>query len=246
MDALLGEKERLQRISEASMYSSGVMEAAISYCFKVASRHIRGEAILEMGPAEGVMTGLLAASGRKLTVVEGSAFFCKRLKERFPGVEVVNALFEEFQPEAQFDTIVLSHVLEHVEDPVDVLRRAGRWLKPRAGRLFAAVPNARSLHRQAAVIMGMLPSEDALNEMDIRHGHRRVFSPESFRNLFYKAGLNISVFGGYWLKPVSNRQIGESWTPEMVDAFMRLGERYPDTAGEIYVVSGAEEADHVA
>lgn len=69
------------------------------------------------------------------------------------------------------------------------------------------------------------------------NGHRRVLNPETFRNAFLRAGLKIEVFGGYWMKPVSNAQIEASWTPEMIDAFMALGERYPDIAGEIYVVA---------
>jgi hypothetical protein len=83
----------------------------------------------------------------------------------------------------------------------------------------------------------MLEAEDSLNEMDMHHGHRRVFSPESFRTVFYQAGFNIEMFGGYWLKPVSNKQIEDNWTPEMLDAFMQLGERYPDIAGELYVLA---------
>jgi 2-polyprenyl-3-methyl-5-hydroxy-6-metoxy-1,4-benzoquinol methylase len=140
-------------------------------------------------------------------------------------------------PNQKFDNIILGHVLEHVADPVNILVRAKQWLKSDSGRLFAAVPNSRSLHRQAAVIMGLLISEDALNEADIHHGHRRVFNPESFRNVFYQAGLHIEIFGGYWMKPVSNKQLEESWTSEMLDAFMQLGERYPDIAGEIYIVA---------
>jgi hypothetical protein len=88
--------------------------------------------------------------------------------------------------------------------------------------------------------MGLLQQEDALNELDIHHGHRRVFNPESFRNTFSQAGLNIEIFGGYWMKPVSNAQIEASWTPEMLEAFMVLGERYSDLAGEIYVVATRE------
>jgi hypothetical protein len=52
--------------------------------------------------------------------------------------------------------------------------------------------------------------------------------------------LQIEFFGGYWLKPLSNQQIEENWTPSMLDVFMRLGERYPDIAGEIYVVARAK------
>jgi 2-polyprenyl-3-methyl-5-hydroxy-6-metoxy-1,4-benzoquinol methylase len=220
-----------------SLYAAGVNSASIRYAFKIAERHMVGDGILELGPAEGVMTELLAATGKRLTLVEGSGLFCDSLRRRFPQANTIHSLFEEFQPRELFDNIVLGHVLEHVENPVDILSRAKRWLKPDRGRLFAAVPNARSLHRQAAVVMGILRQEDALNEMDFHHGHRRVFNPESFRNAFSQADLKIEVFGGYWIKPVSNAQIEASWTPEMIEAFMVLGERYPDIAGEIYVVA---------
>lgn len=231
------EKDRLERISNVSLYAAGVNPETIRYSFKIANRYLVGDSLLELGPAEGVMTELLATTGKRLTIVEGSKLFCEDLRRRFPQTKVVHALFEDYQPEEQFDNIILGHVLEHVQDPVDILRRARHWLKPKTGRLFAAVPNARSLHRQAAVIMGLLRQEDALNEMDIHHGHRRVFNPESYRNAFFQAGLQVEIFGGYWMKPVSNKQIETTWTSEMLDAFMQLGERYPDIAGEIYVVA---------
>lgn len=232
------EIQSLQRISEVSLYSAGVMPAAIAYCYCILKRHLRGASVLEMGPAEGVMTELLVASGLDVTVVEGSALFCDSLRLRFPTLHVHHALFEQFEPARRFDTIVLGHVLEHVQNPVGILRSVERWLNP-GGCIFAAVPNARSLHRQAAVIMGLLPAENALNATDIHHGHRRVFDPESFRGVFLQAGLRIEVFGGYWLKPVSNAQIEAHWSAKMTEAFMQLGERYPDIAGEIYVVATA-------
>ncbi len=86
--------------------------------------------------------------------------------------------------------------------------------------------------------MGLLDFEEQLNEADLHHGHRRVYNPETFRRDFRAAGLSIEVFGGYWLKPLSNGQIEADWTPRMLGAFMTLGERYPDIAGEIYVVAG--------
>lgn len=230
------ELEALERISEVSLYSAGVMPTAIRFCHRLVERFARGGRLLEMGPAEGVMTELLAAADFELTVVEGSALFCESLRHRFPKANVVHSLFEEFEPTGQFDTIVLGHVLEHVEDPVKVLRSVRNWLAP-GGVVFGAVPNARSLHRQAAVMMGLLAREDELNETDRHHGHRRVFDPESFRHVFVAAGLRVDVFGGYWLKPLSNRQLETNWTQAMLDAFMQLGERYPDIAGEIYVVA---------
>lgn len=230
------ELAQLDAISKNSLYSCGVMSPAIQYCFRILKRHLQGSRVLELGPAEGVMTELLSRTDMDLTVVEGSAVFCESLRQRFPEIEVVHALFEQFKPDNKFDVIVLGHVLEHVHDPEQILCRARSWLRSE-GRIFAAVPNARSLHRQAAVIMGLLTEENALNDKDRHHGHRIVFSPESFRAAFKRAGLNIDVFGGYWLKPLSNGQIENTWTPSMVEAFMQLGERYPDIAGEMYIVA---------
>jgi len=64
-----------------------------------------------------------------------------------------------------------------------------------------------------------------------------VSTPESFRAAFTQAGLRVEHSGGYWLKPLSNAQTDEWFTPEMNDAFMALGERYPDIAAETYVIA---------
>lgn len=232
------EAKRLENIASMSLYNHGANKTSILYAAKIIRRHIRGNTILEMGPAEGEMTGFLADTGLELHIVEGAKAFADDLAARFPAANVTHALFEEYSPKIKFDNIILGHVLEHVEDPVDILARAKRWLAE-SGRIFAAVPNCRSIHRQAAVIMGLLNHIDQLNETDHHHGHRRVYSPESFRQDFLKAGLSIDVSGGYWLKPVSNGQIERDWTPEMVDAFMALGEWYPDIAGEIYVIASS-------
>lgn len=230
------ELRRLQDIESKSLYGAGMNAHSVRYSFEVLKRHIRPGPILELGPAEGIMTDQLVLLEQPMTVVDGGKGFCDAIKARHPQVDVVNSLFEEYRSGPEFQTIVMGHVLEHVENPVEILALARNWLAPQ-GRILAAVPNARSLHRQAATIMGLLPHESALNEADRHHGHRRVYNPESFRSDFTQAGLRIEVFGGYWMKPLANAQF-ESWfTPEMIDAFMVLGERYPDISGEIYVVA---------
>ena len=231
------ERERIESIAGESWYARGVNGVMVGYSGEVFARHFRGGSCLELGPGEGVMTGLLDREFKSLTIVDGSARFCADLRERYPKAEVIQSMFEDFDTEALFDAIVLGHVLEHVIDPPALLRAAKGWLAP-TGSIYAAVPNARSLHRQAAVMMGILGEEHELNEQDHHHGHRRVYDPESFRHDFIGAGLKIEIFGGFWIKPVANSQIESDWTEEMVRSFMELGERYPDIAAEIYVIAG--------
>lgn len=230
------ETARLDNIAADSWYSKGLNSTTVEYCAEIFARFWKGTRCLEMGPAEGVMTRALARVFPDLTLVEGAEGFCESLRNRFPRAVVVRSLFEDFAPAAVFDTIVLGHVLEHVENPVEILRRAGSWLAP-GGVICCAVPNARSLHRQAAVILGMLESEHSLNPTDLHHGHRRVYDPEHFRADFVAAGLRLRFFGGYWLKPLSNAQMDGTWPEETIRAFMQLGERYPDVAAEIYVIA---------
>jgi 2-polyprenyl-3-methyl-5-hydroxy-6-metoxy-1,4-benzoquinol methylase len=230
----------LNEIAKRTLYGAGVSGRMVVHTFSIFEKYIQGTSILEVGPAEGIMTPLLASTGKSLTIVEGAELFCKDLGDRFPEADVHHSLIEDYKTDKRFDTIILGHVLEHVHNPVQILGVI-KGLLTEGGRILCAVPNSRSLHRQTAVIMGLLDAEDSFSELDVYHGHQRVYSPESFRSDFYRADLDIEVFGGYWLKPISNAQIDDTWTDEMIDASMTLGERYPDIAAEIYIVARVKQ-----
>jgi 2-polyprenyl-3-methyl-5-hydroxy-6-metoxy-1,4-benzoquinol methylase len=234
--------DTLDKIAQNSLYSFGLSGESLQYSYDLFHRYCGGRyaTVLELGPAEGVGTQRLLDFGYDVTVVDGSKVFCEALQRKHVHLKVVCSLFESMELDQNFDCIICGHILEHVDDPVKVLRRASRFLK-HGGRIFAAVPNARSLHRQAAVLMGLLPTEFFFSDLDRHHGHQRVYTPESFRTDFIKADLKIDIFGGYWLKPLSNRQIEASWSQEMIHAFFKLGERYPDIAAEIYIFASKEE-----
>jgi 2-polyprenyl-3-methyl-5-hydroxy-6-metoxy-1,4-benzoquinol methylase len=230
------EYERLAKIASDSWYAKGVNSTTVAYSMRVFSRYFRPGSCLELGPAEGLATAELAGRFDDFTCVEGAEALAVALRERHPHVRVECEIFENYVPGRTFDNIVLGHVLEHVEHPIEILSRVKSWLSPN-GRVFALVPNARSLHRQMGVVMGLLESEHSLNAVDLHHGHRRVYDPESLRQDFDAAGFRIEVSGGYWIKTVSNSQLEANWSPEMIEAAMVVGERYPDIAAEIYVVA---------
>ncbi|WP_293667287.1 class I SAM-dependent methyltransferase [uncultured Parabacteroides sp.] len=231
------EQQRLDDISSHSMYEKGACACTTDYFYRcIVPKFIKKGNILELGPAEGVGTKYLSTMTDNLMLVDGALSFCDILKERYPEAIVYCSLFEDFRPDESFDNIILGHVLEHVENPVQILSIVQNWLKPN-GLIFVAVPNKNSIHRQAAVLMGLLESEDSFSELDKHHGHRRVYGYSDLKNDFDQAGLTIVNSGGYWLKPISNAQIEKDWTSSMLDAFMKLGEKYPEIAAEIYVIA---------
>lgn len=190
------EKHRVQEHSKIAGYCDGVMEQASKYCAHIFISNMVSGSVLELGPAEGVSTNeIYPAFSDDYTIVDGADFFVDDLKQRFPKMNCICSLFEEFTPGRKFDNILLGHVLEHVEDPVAILKLCSKWLSEK-GKILTAVPNSNSIHRQAAVLMGMLDSTDQLNETDKKNGHRRVYDLNMLEADFRSAGLTIIKGGG--------------------------------------------------
>lgn len=206
----------------------------IRYRYETIKPRLVGTRGLELGSAEGEMTQFLVNDFEQLTIVEGAADLIAQIPARANLIKV-HALFEEFQPEQPFDSIILEHVLEHVDDPVALLNRVKNWLSPN-GRLFLGVPNGNSIHRLVAVKMGLLDTPCQLNARDHALGHRRVYTPETLRADIEKCGIKVLEMGGVYFKPLSNGQIQEHWTEEMIQGFYELGKDFPEIAAEIYAV----------
>jgi 2-polyprenyl-3-methyl-5-hydroxy-6-metoxy-1,4-benzoquinol methylase len=231
------ERLRLADVAARANYHLGANAATIRYAASVLARFWdTSGSCLELGPADGTMTALLADRFADLTCVDASAQFCEQLRGKFPRAQIIETLFEDFRPARKYKNVILTHVLEHVADPVETLRGVREWVAD-DGVVLACVPHAHSIHRQMAVVMGMLQEENELNATDLGIGHRRVYDRMSLRRDFRRAGFRIEAEGGYWLKPVSNAQIEANWNEAMLAAAMTVGERYPDIAAEIYVVA---------
>jgi 2-polyprenyl-3-methyl-5-hydroxy-6-metoxy-1,4-benzoquinol methylase len=94
-------------------------------------------------------------------------------------VHLGNLLEQEFSGNA-FDVVTLSHVIEHVHDPVALLRECYRILKP-GGQAVIVTPNASSWgHRlYGGTWRGLEPP---------RHLH--IFSPASSKAVLTAAGFS--------------------------------------------------------
>jgi len=196
---------------------------------------------LEMGCYLGDVTEMLAERYTDLTVIEASGELASAAQKRLGArARFLQGMFETIDVAEQFDAIFLMHTLEHLDDPVHVLRRAGGWLND-SGRLFVVVPNANAPSRQIAVQMGLIPFNSAVTDAEREHGHRRTYSLDTLERDVVGAGLRIVHRGGVFFKPLANYQFDKLAGGDIVsDAYLegcyRLGMHYPDLCASIYVV----------
>ncbi len=231
-------KERDNLTNVSGWYKNtdwGFYTKIVWYSYVTIKPYFHGDTCLEMGPADGEMTKFIKDDFKKLVVVDAAEKYVKAAEKLAKNIEGHTALFEEFKPLEKYDTIVMSHVLEHVTDPVLVLKRARSWLKP-GGQIIAVVPNAGSLHRQLGVKLGMLERTTQLNDQDIEIGHRRVYTREALERDIKSAGLKTTKKGGVFLKLLANSQMQTFKDDKLIDGMFELGRDHPELCSEIYSV----------
>jgi 2-polyprenyl-3-methyl-5-hydroxy-6-metoxy-1,4-benzoquinol methylase len=206
--------------------------------YALLTRYFHGRTCLEFGPANGEGTAFLLEHFERVVAVEGSQQAAENLDKRLGGdrLTVVCSYFERVELPQTYDTVVLAHVLEHVDNPAEVLAAARRYVAP-DGVMIVDVPNAMSLHRQIGVEMGLLGAVTDLNEGDLSIGHKRVYTPEAFRAEIEAAGLVVDTFGGVFIKVLSNAQSAATFDDRQLAALLAIGERYPEIAAEMYVIA---------
>jgi len=190
-----------------------------------------GGTALELGCGKGLWTSVLCERYDRVDVVDGSEYLLENVRgeneSRRAEIAVHHALVEDFirETRGRWVHIYLSFLLEHLSDPVTVLKGIRRLLDT-GGRLFVAVPNALSVHRMVAQRMGMIDRPDELSENDKRVGHRRLYTPLLLRSHLLDAGYDIIELSTITLKPLSLGQMRE-WPTELVRAFCESGDLAP-------------------
>jgi 2-polyprenyl-3-methyl-5-hydroxy-6-metoxy-1,4-benzoquinol methylase len=109
----------------------------------------RSGAVLDVGCATGVFLDVLAGEGWRTHGVEIADDAARRARAR--GHAVIGRRLEDLAgTPARFDLVTLWDVIEHLENPLDALRRCHALLSP-GGRLVLTTPDASSL---AARLLG--------------------------------------------------------------------------------------------
>ena len=198
--------------------------------------------LLELGSSKGLFTQRFTAHFDDITCVEASAIAADESRVRLgTKAHVITQTFEDVQLQGRFENIVMTHVLEHLDDPVRVLRRVNEeWLAP-GGRFFLVCPNANAPSRQIAVKMGLISHNAAVTPAEHAHGHRITYSLDTLERDAAAAGLRVVHRSGIFFKALANFQWDrllqtDIISKEYLDGCYALGQHYPDLCSSIFLL----------
>lgn len=139
--------------------------------------------VLDVGCGQGELGHLLRQRGHYVVGIDAEApefeideFIQRDLADGLP-----------LDDDRRFDVVILADVLEHMADPLRLVRDAAQRLAP-LGRILVSLPNAVHWSVRAQVLAGRF---DYTNKGIMDRGHLRFFTRNSAERLFADAGLRV-------------------------------------------------------
>ena len=198
--------------------------------------------LLELGSFKGDFTRRFLEYFDDITCVEVSDEALRVAKAEFGDrIQYVNSMFETANLPRRYDNIVMTHVLEHLSDPVVVLRRIREeWLTV-GGRFFLVCPNANAPSRQIAVKMGLISHNAAVTTAEAAHGHLCTYSLDTLERDAVTAGFKVINRSGIFFKALANFQWDrllntDIISKEFLEGCYQLGQQYPDLCASIFLL----------
>jgi 2-polyprenyl-3-methyl-5-hydroxy-6-metoxy-1,4-benzoquinol methylase len=143
----------------------------------------------------GSRAGYLLFAGRQRNIIDSGTGveiatcyydLCNRAVEHFKieNLEFINLAFEDFETSKKYDCAVIAEVLEHIVDPLSVLKKTKELLNP-AGFLIITVPASRGT---------ATPEEINIIKSEKIQEHIHFFNKESLINLGQSAGFKNAEY----------------------------------------------------
>ncbi|MDO8448285.1 MAG: GNAT family N-acetyltransferase [Rhodoferax sp.] len=198
--------------------------------------------LLELGSFKGDFTRRFLPYFDDVTCVEASEVAVAQAQQKLGDkVTFVNSLFEKATLPKRYNNVVLTHVLEHLDDPVLVLKRINdEWLAE-GGRFFLVCPNANAPSRQIAVKMGLITHNSAVTPAEAEHGHRCTYTLDTLERDAVAAGLKVVHRSGIFFKALANFQWDRLLQTDVIskdylEGCYKLGQHYPDLCSSIFLM----------
>lgn len=150
-----------------------------------------GRRLLEIGVGSGSFLNAARQIGYEVMGCDLSMPICQRIRRTY-NIQMHGEHLAALAGESRFDVIVMNHVLEHVNQPIEFLRNVHRLLAP-GGIAHIAVPNMGCWE---ASLPGWTSYEPY---------HLAYFTPETLKRTVYASGLSIEQittpdsFSGWFL-----------------------------------------------
>jgi 2-polyprenyl-3-methyl-5-hydroxy-6-metoxy-1,4-benzoquinol methylase len=212
------------------------------YMIKSFEPFFRKGKFLELGSYKGNFTERFLPYFEDITCIEASNEAVIVATEKLGSrVKIINDLFEKVSLPAKYDNIIMTHVLEHIDEPVKVLKRINdEWLSDN-GRFFLVCPNANAPSRQIAVKMGLISHNAAVTPAEKAHGHNITYTLDTLERDAKAAGLKVVQRSGIFFKALANFQWDrllqtDIISKEYLEGCFELGQQYPDLCSSIFLV----------
>ncbi len=149
-----------------------------------------GRSLLDVGAADGLLSGRLTQQGWRVTAIECDPVLAQACARQCKRVIVANLDRETPDTEQVFDVILYGDVLEHLANPLRVLTELSRFLAP-GGVVVVSVPNVAHFVIRLSLLVGRF---EYIDRGILDHTHLRFFTERSLRALVADAGLRIERF----------------------------------------------------
>jgi SAM-dependent methyltransferase len=145
-----------------------------------------GKRVLDVGCGNGYLGKILADRGYLVTGIEQRGGTDRQFP---PEVRLVEADLEHGIPalDGAFDYAICADVLEHLRDPLKVLKQVRAILAP-GGLLIASLPNSGNLYFRLVVLSGRFPQYD---KGLFDKTHVRFYTWNGWRQLLDEGGFAI-------------------------------------------------------
>jgi len=112
------------------------------FLVKLLKTHTKNSSVLEFGCGEGILLKELEKNAFTVAGVERSEGVTKKLESDFPNASIYSGTVEDFllNQETTDKTIIFSHTLEHLTNPLETLERLGAYMTA-GSDLLIVVPN---------------------------------------------------------------------------------------------------------
>ena len=156
------------------------------------SEQKRSLKVLDVGCGSGTVAKKIQEAGHTVKGIDFSEEALKRAKER--GIDTAQCNLDEGIPEPSdsYDVVWEGDIVEHVFDPIGLLKESARVLKP-GGHLMVTIPNDVGLVSRIKMLFGISHQEQMYMTSGF-YKHHTFFTPRLIRFMLQKAGFRIVRF----------------------------------------------------